>query len=142
MADSTPVEAPPASPLPATAPGSGLPQNLAAALACVFLIIGGVIFLVLDRSNRFVRFHAWQSIYLGVVILAVSLVFKIARLIFGEVPFIGGIFVWIFGIVHLVISLVWFVAYVITIVQALSNKEWEVPFLGAVVRRQLGPAIK
>jgi uncharacterized membrane protein len=144
MADPTLDPAPPASPPPSappTAPGSGLPQNVAAALACIFLIIGGVIFLIVDRSNRFVRFHAWQSIYLGIIILAVSLVFKIGRLIFGDIPFVGGLFVWIFGIVHLLISIVWFIAYAVTIVMALSNKEWEVPYLGAVVRRQLGPRL-
>ena len=138
MADLTPDAASPAPPPPVTASGSGLPQNLAAALACIFLMIGGVIFLIVDRSNRFVRFHCWQSIYLGIFILSVSLVFKIAELIFSQVPFVGRWLIFLFSLVHLLIAIGWFVAYLITIVKALSNREWEVPIIGAVVRRQMG----
>lgn len=118
--------------------GSGLPQNVAAGLACVFTIIGGFVFLFLDRNNRFIRFHSLQSIYLGLVILAVSLVFKIAGLIFSQVPFLGQLLIWIFSFAHLLIAIVWFVAYITTIVKALLNKEWEVPYLGWIVRKQLG----
>ncbi|HEX8311410.1 MAG TPA: hypothetical protein VF614_08850 [Chthoniobacteraceae bacterium] len=126
------------SPLFATRPtGSGFPPNIAAGLACIFSIIGGVIFLVLDRANRLVRFHSLQSIYLGIFILSVSLVFKTAELIFSQVPFVGKLLIWVFSGVHLVISVAWFVAYLISIVQAFANREWEVPFIGAVVRRQV-----
>jgi hypothetical protein len=57
-------------------PGSGLPQNVAAGLACVFSLVSGVIFLFVDRASRFVRFHALQAIYLGIFILGVSFVFR------------------------------------------------------------------
>jgi uncharacterized membrane protein len=41
--------------------------------------------------------------------------------------------------VHLIISLVWFAAYVATIVQAFRNVEWALPYFGPLVRRQIGP---
>ena len=66
------------------------------------------------------------------------LVFKIAGLIFSQVPFLGQLLIWIFSFAHLLIAIVWFVAYITTIVKALLNKEWEVPYLGWIVRKQLG----
>jgi uncharacterized membrane protein len=121
-----------------TASGSGLPQNVAAGLACVFSLIGGVIFLFIDRANRFVRFHALQAIYIGIFILGVSFVFRVAQAIFSQIPFIGTLMNGILGIAHLIISLVWFAAYVATIVQAFRNVEWALPYFGPLVRRQIG----
>ena len=140
MADPDPTAsgAPPSPLFGVRTTGSGFPPNIAAGLACIFSIIGGIVFLVLDRTNRLVRFHSLQSIYLGIFILSVSLVFKIAELIFSQVPFVGRWLIFLFSLVHLLIAIGWFVAYLITIVKALSNREWEVPIIGAVVRRQMG----
>jgi len=43
---------------------TGLPSNVAAALAC-FPLIGGIIFYVLEKRDGFVRFYAMQSIIFG-----------------------------------------------------------------------------
>ncbi len=48
---------------PATTTSStGLAPNVAAALSYILGPITGVLFLVLEKENRFVRFHAAQSI--------------------------------------------------------------------------------
>ena len=43
---------------------TGLPTNVAAALACIPLV-GGIIFYVLEKTDAFVRFYAMQSIIFG-----------------------------------------------------------------------------
>jgi uncharacterized membrane protein len=40
----------------------GLEANLAAALSYLLGFISGVVFLVIEKENRFVRFHALQSV--------------------------------------------------------------------------------
>jgi len=58
---------PPPSPEPETGPKStstGLPSNVAAAIACIPLI-GGIIFYILEKHDSFVRFYAMQSIIFG-----------------------------------------------------------------------------
>ena len=52
---------PPTPPIPAGAASVGLSSNVAAALSYFF--ITGIIFLVVEKENKFVRFHAWQSIF-------------------------------------------------------------------------------
>ena len=56
-------------PLPAAA---GLTPNVAGALAYLVGFITGILFLVLDpfKTDRFVRFHAFQSIFLNLAWIA------------------------------------------------------------------------
>ncbi len=47
-----------------TTQSTGLPSNIAAALACIPLV-GGLIFWFLEKHDNFVRFYAMQSIIFG-----------------------------------------------------------------------------
>src|SRR5690242_17291838 len=60
---------------PATAQSSAMSSNVAAALAYVLGFITGIVFLVLEpyKHDRFVRFHAMQSILYS----AAGIVFRI-----------------------------------------------------------------
>ena len=50
---------------------TGLDANLAAALSYLLGFVTGVIFLLLEKENRFVRFHAMQSMLaFGAIIAA------------------------------------------------------------------------
>jgi uncharacterized membrane protein len=122
---------------PASTDTTGLPRNIAAGLATFFPLLGGVLFLVLEKKDAFVRFHAMQSVFLGGVLLAVALVVGLAELIFRQIPIIGWLIALGFVAVNLLFSLAWLVVWVIAIVKALTNVEWEVPVLGALARKQL-----
>jgi uncharacterized membrane protein len=52
-------------------PRAPVSANVAGALACLFGVISGFIFLRVEPYNRnpFVRFHAYQSIYLNVFVI-------------------------------------------------------------------------
>lgn len=138
----TPPPIPPPTPgvLPDAAPAAttGLPRNVAAAIATFFPLLGGVVFLILEKKDAFVRFYAMQSVFLGGVLFAVSLMVGLAELIFRQIPIIGGLIALVFVALNLVFSLAWLVVWVIAIVKALSNVEWNVPYLGAMARKQLG----
>ena len=60
---------------------SGLQANTAGALAYLAGIITGIIFLVIDpyKSDRFVRFHAFQSIFFNVAWIALWIAWMIVR---------------------------------------------------------------
>ena len=68
MPDQDPIQPPPPpGPDPELGPKStstGLPSNVAAALACIPLI-GGIIFYIVEKHDAFVRFYAMQSIIFG-----------------------------------------------------------------------------
>ena len=77
-AASTPAAQPAATSEAAAAPapeGTGLQPNLAACLACLFSILGGIAFLVLEKKNAYVRFYAMQSAILGGLWVVVCVAF-------------------------------------------------------------------
>jgi uncharacterized membrane protein len=137
MPDQPESSAPANIPPPAPQGAEGLPQNVAAGLACLFPLIGGIVFLVLEKKNSFVRFYAMQSVFFGGASLALSVAFRILRLILTQIPVIGLIVLVFLGLVALALGIVWFVIYIITLVKSFSGVEWEIPYLGALARKQL-----
>ncbi len=107
---------------------TGLAPNVAAALAYFLGFVTGIIFYMLERDNRFVRFHAMQSILVSVVFVALSIVISI----FAVFPFVG----WIIAVIgHLVLGLGAFLLWLVLMFKAFSGEEWEVPIIGAYARR-------
>ena len=116
---------------PAT-PTTGLAPNVAGALAYVLGPITGVLFLVLEKDNRFVRFHAAQSITTGLLLVAFSIALSIISTVLAFVPVIG----WIVGLLlALGLGFGGFVLWVLLIWRASQGREWEVPFAGSFARR-------
>src|SRR5207253_10558462 len=92
MPDQEPIPPPPsAGPGPEPGPQStstGLPSNVAAAIACIPLI-GGIIFYILEKHDSFVRFYAMQSIIFGGAWILCWIVYLVAQSILGSMPAIG-----------------------------------------------------
>jgi uncharacterized membrane protein len=111
---------------------TGLTANVAGALAYVLGPITGVLFLVLERENRFVRFHAMQSIIVSVAFIALSIVLGILTAVLAFVPIVG----WLLGLLMSVgMGFGGLVLWVLLIVNALRGQEWEVPFVGRYARQ-------
>ncbi len=95
---------PPASAAYAAPVSAPMADNVASTLCYVLGLITGIIFLVLEpySKNRTVRFHAFQSIFLNVAIIAIDIVagivFRILLEILGFFAFLGIIFWPIFGL--------------------------------------------
>lgn len=47
--------------------GLGVSQNVAGSLAYLLGFFSGFILLIVERENRFVRFHAFQSVYISIL---------------------------------------------------------------------------
>ena len=116
---------------------TGLAPNLAAGIATLFTIVGGVVFLVLEKKDKFVRFWAMQAVFLGGLMLAVSILVRVSYAVFDFIPVVGKLLMVLVGIANLLFSLAWFVVYVITVVKAFTRQEWEIPWLGKLARKQL-----
>jgi uncharacterized membrane protein len=141
MAD--PID-PSASPLPPPPPdpsarptSTGLPSNVAAALASIPLI-GGIIFYVLEKEDSFVRFYAMQSIIFGGAWILFAIVYGIAHAILTPIPAIGLIFAIILWIAWALISIAFLVIFIITVIKAFTGVRWEIPYIGPMARKQVG----
>src|SRR6059036_2343852 len=130
-----PDEPPP--PPPSDSPKStGLPSNIAAALACIPLV-GGIVFFILEKRDPFVRFYSMQSIVFGLAWFLFNIISAIVHAIFGAIPGIGGILVFFWAIIAALVHLVFLVIMIITIIKAFKGVRWDIPYIGPVARRQV-----
>lgn len=115
----------PATPTPPQSAQSGLSENAAGALAYV-TIIPAIIFLIVEPYNRssFVRFHAWQCIFLSIATFAIHTILMI-------IPVIGWI---ILPFVSIGIFIVW----IITLLKALKGDRFQLPYIGKLAAKQAG----
>ena len=118
-------DSPQYTPVPPHAAQSGLSDNAAGALAYV-TIIPAIVFLLVEpyNKNSFVRFHAWQCIFLGVCSLAIHLVL-------GIIPVIGWM---ILPFASLGILIVWLIA----LVKAFRGEKYQLPIIGKYAAQQAG----
>jgi uncharacterized membrane protein len=124
-------------PVSGTPTGStGLPSNVAAALACIPLI-GGIIFYVLEKRDQFVRFYAMQSIMFGGAWIIFTIIWNILYSVLAHIPAIG----WIFALILWVIWAVWnigaVIVWVIAMIKAFSGVRWDIPYIGPMARNQV-----
>jgi uncharacterized membrane protein len=122
-------ETPQAAPAPKS--GTGLEPNVAAFLAYLFGWISGLVFFLIEKDNKFVRFAAMQSIILNVTAFVLGWVFSIivtivaaATLGFGALL---GLLVPVFWVGYLVV-------WIMLMVKAYQNVEWELPLIGKIAR--------
>jgi uncharacterized membrane protein len=110
---------------------SGFSENTVAAIAYI-TFVPAICFLILPRYNgkAYVRFHAWQSLLLNLVmfVLVVILTFLAApAMIIGAAATL-----WIQGLLWLAWTLVW----VICAVSALNGRVFKLPLLGALAQKE------
>ncbi len=141
MPDEVPTQPPPPpGPEPGTTAKStatGLPSNVAAAIACIPLI-GGIIFYILEKHDNFVRFYAMQSIILGGAWLLFCIAASIVGFIFRSIPVISGVLDFFWGIIIAIVYIAFLVLWIIATVKAFTNVRWEIPYIGPIARKQMG----
>jgi uncharacterized membrane protein len=113
----------------------GLDENLAALLSYVFGWISGLIFFLMEKDSRLVRFHSMQSILLGAAAIVIFIVFWIvavvSSLVVGYISGILGGIVWIvMMLVGGVIGLGIFVAAIISLIKAYQGQFFKLPVIG------------
>jgi uncharacterized membrane protein len=101
----------------------GLSETAAGAIAYI-TIIPAIIFLAMEPYNRssFVRFHSWQSIFLGVAAVAVHLILAV-------IPIIGWLLM-------LPVGLGFLVLWILVIVKASKGERYKLPFIGNFAEQQ------
>jgi len=132
-----PDESPPPPPVSDSPKSTGLPSNIAAALACIPLI-GGIVFFILEKHDSFVRFYSMQSIILGGAWLLFSIAASIVALIFRSIPVIAGVLDFFWGIIVAIINIAFVVLWIIATVKAFTGARWEIPYIGPMARKQVG----
>ena len=103
---------------------TGLTENVAGLLCYVLGWISGIVFLLLERENKFVRFHAIQSICVFGII-------TIVNLILGWIPVLGtiiGVIIWIIGLI----------LWIVLMIKAYQGVKYKLPWAGDIAEKQIG----
>ena len=114
-------EKPPAEKQPAEKPSTGksstgLDENVAGLLCYVGWWISGLVFVLIEKSSKLVRFHAMQSIYVFGII-------SVAEIILSWIPFVGFILSWIVWVIGIVL-------WIVLMVRAYQGKMLKLPWVG------------
>ena len=100
---------------------TGLQENVAGLLCYVLGWISGIVFLILEPNNKFVRFHAFQSI-----IVFGSL--TIALILLSWIPLIGIVFM-------SVLLAGWIFLLIVLVVQAAQGLLYKLPWAGDLAEK-------
>ncbi|NPA38282.1 MAG: hypothetical protein GXN99_00625 [Candidatus Nanohaloarchaeota archaeon] len=97
----------------------GLDENVEGALAYLLGIITGILFLLLEPKNKFVRFHALQSIFLfgGLFVLSIIASF---------IPVIP---------LNALISLLSLILWIFMMVKAYQGEMYKLPVVGDLAEK-------
>ena len=114
-------------------------NNVAGLLCYAFGIISAVIFLVIDpyKNIRFVRFHAFQSLFYSLACFAVVIVW--GQIIVGMLFAGGGLAgLGMFGLLYALVRLAMFGGWIFLMIKAYNNEEFRLPIIGDLAAKQAG----
>jgi len=105
---------------------TGLDANVAALFCYLFMFISGIIFYLIEKDNKFIRFHAMQSMVVFGGLFALNLVNSLF-LFFLPWPMRSAIS----GIIGLASVVLW----VVLMVKAYQGEMFRVPLAGDIAEK-------
>src|SRR3954447_25021680 len=107
MQNPPPVQTSNSTPVPTSKSSTGLEENVAALLSYVFGWVSGLIFFLIEKDSRLVRFHAMQSLLFNVLVGIIFFVLWIVLFVFFMITSqVSGALT---GILTIISTLVWVV---------------------------------
>jgi uncharacterized membrane protein len=122
-------------PGPAGKSSTGLDENIAALLSYILGWVSGLIFFLMEKDSKLVRFHAMQSILLSVAVGVVCVVLWIVTFILvviasqlaGALGSLVGLLATLFWIV---VSIALLLAWILCLVRAYQGQFFKLPVIG------------
>lgn len=101
---------------------TGLQPNLVALLSYLLGFISGILFLLIEKENRFVRFHAMQSVitFGGIFVLQWVLVFTIFLIFLVPIISVASLILWI-----------------LLMVKAYQGEMFKLPLVGDIAEKKI-----
>ena len=140
---------PSANPTPGSSPLGNMDPKVAGALSYIFVV--GVIFFILEKENKFVRFHALQSILFGaansIVLIVLAVIATILTVVFsigaaaaaagggGGLATLISLLVWVIWLIFWLIGLAMFAGLVFAAIKAYQGQMFKLPFIGNLAEK-------
>ena len=101
---------------------TGLDENVAGLLCYVLGWVTGLVFFLIEKDSKFVRFHALQSIIVFGVLCVASIILR-------WIPLIGGVISGLIGLLALVL-------WIILMIKAYQGEKFKLPWAGDIAEKQ------
>jgi len=103
---------------------TGLEANVAGLLCYVLGWISGLVFILIEKENKFVRFHAMQSIIVFGVL-------SVASIVLGWIPVLNLVIVPLISVLGLVL-------WIVLMIKAYQGDKYKLPWAGDLAEKQVG----
>ncbi len=100
---------------------TGMEENVAALLSYVLGWVTGLIFFLIEKDSKFVKFHAMQSIITFGAI-------NILVIILGPIPFLGWAIAWVLWVLAIVL-------WIVLMVKAYQGAKFKLPVIGELAEK-------
>jgi uncharacterized membrane protein len=140
MQNPPPVQTSSQPPVQTAKSSTGLDENIAALLSYVATWVTGLIFFLIEKDSRLVRFHAMQSILLGatmaVVLIAIWLLSIISVVVIGQISgLLSFVINILLGLVSFVLIAGLLVAVIICLIKAYQRQYFKLPVIGNLAEK-------
>ncbi len=98
----------------------GIEKNLEALLCYLLFWVSGIVIFIIEKENRYVRFHAAQSMAAFVILFTLLLIFPV-------VPIIGLL-------LYYLLRVLIFVLWLFLMYKAFNGEEYQLPYIGEFVK--------
>lgn len=112
----------------------GLEQNTAALLSYLFTLVTGLIFYFVEKDNKYVRFHAMQSILYGVAMVVAGILLVILTTVLRYIPFIGPMTSMLLSFAYWIGTVV---IWILLMVKAFQGERYKLPVIGNIAERNV-----
>lgn len=110
----------------------GIQPNIAGALAYFLTVLTGIIFYIIEKENKFVRFHAMQAILVGAAGIALGIAISILSIVLAFIPFIGWI---IIMVLNFGLMLGGLVLWIFLMFKAFKGEKFKLPVIGDLAEK-------
>jgi uncharacterized membrane protein len=108
----------------------GMDPNVAGLLCYLFGWVSGLIFFLVEKEDKFVRFHAMQSMVVSFGVIVIYFVFFILAFI----PY-----VWFIVLpLQIIVGIAVFILWIILMVKAYQGQKFKLPWAGNFAEKQAG----
>lgn len=102
---------------------TGMQPNVEGLLCYLVGFVTGIVFMIIEKESKFVRFHAMQSIFLSGGLF-------VAQIILSFIPYIG----WI---ISLLLSLLGLILWILLMMKAYQGELYKLPVIGDIAEKQI-----
>ncbi|MGH7266390.1 MAG: DUF4870 domain-containing protein [Candidatus Rokuibacteriota bacterium] len=112
--------------------------NVAGLLAYILGFVTGILFLLIEpyKNDRFVRFHAFQSIFFNIAVVAFFIAWGIFSAVLVQIT--GGLLALVLLPLSMLIYLGVFVYWIFLMYKAYNNERYTIPYIGEIAAKQAG----